>query len=530
MKFLKFGFIPALLFVALWLKPSADSSFAAPMAAPTVSLQPIASGFTQPTAVTSTGVALDNRLFVLEKTGQIKIIKDGVVNGEPFLNLEGQVSLESERGLLGLAFDPDYSTNGYFYINYSDNRADTKGDTIIKRFSVSTDPNIADSESGFTILEIEQDFRNHNGGWLAFDPDGQLVIGMGDGGSGGDPNDRAQSKDTLLGKMIRINVHGSGLPADSGCGRVRNYHIPEDNPRPFASDGWCPEIWSYGWRNPWRFSFDSSTGDMWAGDVGQNAFEEINFEPFNAPGLLNYGWRCYEGNSIYEPADCTLPENDRVDPVTDYARSIGTSITGGYVYRGVNFPDMQGHYFYGDFASGRLWSIEKDNDFAVTEHDRTGHNISSFGEGSDDELYLADYGGGAVYQIVSQFGAKVELTASSLAETGGTVRYHLTVINLGSDDLTNVTVKNNVPAGVTYLTGGSESGGVVTLDFGNIAAGSSATVMWVGQPNNVGTVENVMFSVEAQELSGPISGRQGENQTTLIVDELLKLFLPMVTR
>lgn len=528
MKFIKFAFIPLFLFGALWLMHSADSSLASSNAAPKVSLRLLTGGFNQATAVTSTSISTDDRLFVLEKTGMIKIIKDGVVMAEPFLNLENQVSLESERGLLGLAFDPDYAINGFFYINYSDNRADTKGDTIIKRYSVSADPDVADSDSGETILEIEQDFRNHNGGWLAFDPDGQLVIGMGDGGSGGDPNNRAQSKNTLLGKMVRINVHGEGLPADNGCGRVRNYHIPADNPRANGEDGWCAEIWSYGWRNPWRFSFDSSTGDMWAGDVGQNAFEEMNFEAFNAPGLLNYGWNCHEGNSIYGPANCTLPDNERIDPVADYGRSIGTSITGGYVYRGESFPDMQGHYFYGDFASGRLWSIEKDDDFAVTEHDRTSQNISSFGEGSDDELYLVDYGG-VVYQVVSQFGAKVELTASSLAQTGGVITYHLTVTNLGTNDLTNVMVQNNLPAGMVHSSGGSESGGIVTLDVGDVAVGSSKIVTWFGQPTAATTVENLTFSVMAQELSRPISGRQGENQTTLVVDELIQLYLPLAT-
>ncbi|MFT5196548.1 MAG: putative repeat protein (TIGR01451 family) [Cellvibrionaceae bacterium] len=528
MKVIKIGLTLLTLFIAMWLIRPASRTLADPSVNSIVSLRRVVGGFNQPTAVTSTGIALDDRLFVTEKTGQIRVVSDDVVNAEPFLNLEGLVSLQSERGLLGLAFDPNYATNGYFYINYSDNRSATTGDTIIKRFSVSADPDIANSESGVTILEVEQDFNNHNGGWLAFDPDGQLVIGMGDGGSGGDPNNRAQSKDTLLGKMLRINVHGSGLSAENGCGRVRNYTIPADNPQPNGEDGWCSEIWSYGWRNPWRFSFDSATGDMWVGDVGQGAFEEIDFEPAATTTLLNYGWRCYEGNSIYNSGNCTIDPGQRVDPVTDYDRSLGTSVTGGYVYRGSGFPDMQGHYFYGDFVSGRLWSIDKDDSFAVSEIDNTPYNISSFGEGSDDELYLADYGGGAVYQMVSQFGAKVELSATYLAEVDGVIEYKLTMTNLGTDALTIVKVENNVPAGTTYLSGGTMSGGVVTLEMSDV--GSSETVSWFARPDSVGTAENTMFSVTAQELSGTIPGRQGVNQTTIVVEELMKVYLPITVR
>lgn len=530
MKAAKIIFTPLFLFSVLWLLSPRQSSASNPDVPPNIALRRIADGFSQPTAVTSTGVQFDSRLFVLERSGKIKIIKDGAVNNVSFLDLEGQVAIDrSERGLLGLAFDPNYATNGYFYINYSDNRSDTRGDTIVKRFKVSVNPDVADSASGETILEVEQDFWNHNGGWLAFDPDGELVIGMGDGGSGGDPNNRAQSRDTLLGKMIRINVHGSGVPADNGCGRIRNYRIPESNPRPFGSDGWCSEIWSYGWRNPWRFSFDSANGDMWAGDVGQVSFEEINFEAANSPALQNYGWRCYEGNSIYGPGNCTLNNADRVDPVTDYGRTLGTSITGGYVYRGTAFPAMQGHYFYGDFGSGRLWSIEKENGFAVSELDNTPYNISSFGEGTDDELYLSDYGGG-IYQLITQFGAKVELTASSLAEVNGMIQYTLTVTNLGTDDLSDVTVTNTIPAGVVYLSGGSEAGGVVTLNVGEIGAGSSKTVSWFGRSASVSTVANSQFNVNAQELNSPIPGTQGENQTTLVVEELEKIYLPLVIR
>ena len=530
MKAIKYIFTPLFIFAVLWLLIPAASNASNPEVDSIVSLRLIADGFSQPTAVTSTGVPSDGRLFVLERSGKIKIIKDGVVNDVPFLDIEDQVTIDrSERGLLGLAFDPNFTSNGYFYINYSDNRPDTHGDTVVKRYKVSSNPDVADGASGETILEVEQDFWNHNGGWLAFDPAGQLVIGMGDGGSGGDPRNRAQSRNSLLGKMLRIDVHGGGLPADNGCGRVRNYRIPEDNPQPFGADDWCPEIWSYGWRNPWRFSFDAETGDMWAGDVGQGSFEEINFEAAGALGLQNYGWRCYEGNSIFNNGNCTLPENGRVDPVTDYDRTLGVSVTGGYVYRGSTFPDMQGHYFYGDFGSGRLWSIEKANNFAVTEIDDTSHNISSFGEGSDDELYLADYQG-RIYQIVSQFGAKVELNASPLVEVNDLIEYKLTVTNLGTDELTVGTVSNTIPAGIIYVSGGSEAGGVVTLEVGDVSTSAPKTVSWFGRAAVAMAVTNTDFNVNAQELSSPIPGRQGENQTTLVVEHLEKIYLPTVIR
>ncbi|MEM9774577.1 MAG: PQQ-dependent sugar dehydrogenase [Chloroflexota bacterium] len=498
-----------------------------PAAAPRIDVRLVTSGLTQPTGITSTGIFNDDRLFILEKTGQIKILKDGFIQAAPFLNLEGQVNTVNERGLLGLAFDPDYEQNGYFYINYSDARAETEGDTVVKRFSVSENPNVADPNSGVTIIEIEQDFPNHNGGWIAFDSQGELVIGMGDGGSGGDPNNRAQSKDTLLGKMLRINVSGRGLPADNGCGRVRNYNIPADNPRPSAEDGWCPEIWSYGWRNPWRFSFDRQTGDMWAGDVGQNKYEEINFEALGTANLPNYGWVCYEGFSRYSPANCSIPDDERVDPVTDYGRSEGGSVTGGYVYRGSNFPAMNGHYIYGDFVNGQLWSIEKDNNFEVTVQTDTDLMISAFGESADGSLYAADFFGN-IYEVISEIGARAELSASGLAEVGGEVFFDLTVHNIGTSSLNGVSLAAEVPQGVTYSSGGTESAGVVRFDVGTVPAGESRTVRWTGTADALGTITANSLSIVSNEITTPIS-ISGIEQIK-VVSETQDIYLPLTTR
>lgn len=512
------------LTLLLIFSPAARSEPAAP---PSIDVRFVTSGITQPTGITSTGIFNDDRLFILEKTGQIKILKDGAIQATPFLNLEGQVNTFNERGLLGLAFDPNYEQNGYFYINYSDARAETEGDTIVKRFTVSNNPDVADPDSGFTIIEIEQDFANHNGGWLAFDKDGQLVIGMGDGGSGGDPNNRAQSKDTLLGKMIRINVHDSGLIPNAGCGRVQNYRIPEDNPRPFGEDDWCPEIWSYGWRNPWRFSFDQQTGDMWAGDVGQNGYEEINFEAYGTANLPNYGWVCYEGFATYSPANCSIPENERVDPVADYDHTEGVSVTGGYVYRGSNFPAMNGHYIYGDFANGQLWSIEKDNDFEVTVQADTDLMISAFGEATDGSMYAADFSG-RIYEVISEIGARVELSVSGLTVVDGELLFDLTVHNIGTSSLNGVQLQSQVPSGVTYSSGGVESGGVVRFDVGTVPAGESRTVRWTGTADALGTITADSLSITSSEITTPISN--SEVAQAKVVDAVETIYLPVAIR
>lgn len=314
---------------------------------PVIDLETFATGLNQSIGLTHAG---DDRLFVIEQGGRIRIVmSDGQVLPTPFLDIDARINSDAnERGLLGLAFHPNYAENGYFYVNYSDN----SGDTRLSRFSVSeSDPNIADPDSEVILLTENQPFSNHNGGHVAFGPDGYLYTGLGDGGSGGDPDNYAQNRQTFLGKMLRIDVD-NGDP----------YAIPPDNP--FANDDFTlDEIWALGLRNPWRFSFDRETGDLWIGDVGQNAWEEIDFQPANSPGGENYGWRCYEGNTAYNLSQCG-GITDLTDPIHVYQNnfSTGCSVTGGYVYRGSEFPKLQGFYLYTDYCSGRIWTLFRNND------------------------------------------------------------------------------------------------------------------------------------------------------------------------
>lgn len=342
----------------------------------------VASGLNSPVGMAFTGDG-SGRLFVLEQAGVIRIIQDGEVLATPFLDIVDQVgSGGNEQGLLGLAFHPAYPENGYFYINYTDRN----GDTVIAHYSVSGDPNQADRDSQVRLLSVDQPFANHNGGVVAFGPDGYLYLGLGDGGSGGDPQGNAQSLNTLLGKILRLDVD-AGNP----------YGIPPDNP--FADVGGLPEIWTYGLRNPWRFSFDRLNGDLYIGDVGQNAWEEIDFLPAGHPGGANFGWDYREGAHPYEgtpPADLEL-----IDPVVEYSLSgANCAVTGGYVYRGQNLPDFQGVYLYGDFCSGVVWGLLSlsDGSWQNAALFQTGTNITSFGQDEDGEIYLVDRQG-SIYRL-----------------------------------------------------------------------------------------------------------------------------------
>jgi glucose/arabinose dehydrogenase len=355
----------------------------APISASAYRLTPIADGFNRPLYVTHAGDG-SNRLFVVEQGGRILILKDGVKLQTPFLDISSIISPEaasgsgySERGLLGLAFHPDYADNGVFYINYTDR----EGTTIVARYLVSdSNPDLADPSSAAIVMTQPQPYRNHNGGHIAFGPDGYLYIGMGDGGSAGDPLGAGQDLNTLLGKLLRIDP---GL--DGG------YTIPDDNPF-VGSPNALPEIWAYGLRNPWRFSFDAQTGDLYMGDVGQNQWEEINFQPADSRGGENYGWNFYEGRHPY--SGLPAPSNV-VMPVAEYAHNLGVSVTGGYVYRGERIPALQGYYIYGDFGWGTMWALRRDaagvwqNTFLAD----TNHTISSFGEDENRELYLVNYTG-----------------------------------------------------------------------------------------------------------------------------------------
>jgi hypothetical protein len=329
----------------------------------------------------------DPRLFVAEKGGRIRIIENGAVRPTPFLDLSSRVSTGSEQGLLGLAFDPDYATNARFVVNYTD----LAGDTRISAFRVSGDPNVADGASEEVILAVDQPFENHNGGQLAFGPDGHLFIGLGDGGSSGDPQENGQSLTTLLGKLLRIDLDG-GAP----------YAIPPDNP--FAATAAArAEIWSYGLRNPWRFSFDRLTGDLYIGDVGQREIEEIDVSPAAAGAGrgANYGWDVMEGRECFEPAS-GCDQSGLVLPAAQYDHGDGCSVTGGYVYRGSAIPSLQGTYLYSDFCSGWIRSFRAAGGVATEEREwpaLAAGSVTSFGQDDAGELYILT-AAGTVYRIV----------------------------------------------------------------------------------------------------------------------------------
>lgn len=343
----------------------------------------ISKNFNKISNITNSG---DDRMFVVEQTGKIRIVKfGGEIQASPFLDLESKVLFAGEMGLLGLAFHPQFKTNGYFFINYIDKNQKT----VLARYRVSqTDSTVADTSTATTLITFAQPYSNHNGGDLHFGPDGYLYISSGDGGSGGDPQDRGQNLTTFLGKILRIDVD-SGQP----------YSIPAGNLFADGPGGNIDEIWSYGLRNPWRFSFDHQTGDMWIADVGQNAYEEINLEPAGSTGGKNYGWRCYEGNHSYNLLNCT-DINTITFPVFEYSHSEGCSVTGGFVYRGTQFPVLQGRYLYADFCAGKIWSLRYDAGNWINEllFQDVSARITTFGESKYGELFIGDLNG-KLYQI-----------------------------------------------------------------------------------------------------------------------------------
>jgi glucose/arabinose dehydrogenase len=352
---------------------------------PAVALEEVASGFDLPVHVTHAGDGT-GRLFVVEQRGTIRLIVDGERLGTPFLDIRDRVTFGGERGLLSVAFPPGFKDVGHFYVNYTAT-VDSQLMTRISRFQVGSSPNQADPESEQIVLTVDQFAGNHNGGQIAFGPDGYLYIGMGDGGGSGDPQNHGQRPETLLGAMLRIDVE-----SDSPL----TYTIPVDNP--FMADPAAAEVWSYGLRNPWRFSFDRQTGDLYIADVGQGAWEEINYQPASSQGGDNYGWNIMEGNHCYNAATCD--QTELTLPIWVYGRSEGQSVTGGFVYRGSAQPSLQGIYLYGDYLSGRLWGLQQvrsewQNQLLL----ETNKTISSFGEDESGELYLVDYSG-AIYKVV----------------------------------------------------------------------------------------------------------------------------------
>jgi glucose/arabinose dehydrogenase len=348
-----------------------------------LNLELVASGLNNPVYLT----ALPNdqqRLFVVEQVGRIRIIRNGQLLATPFLDIRAKVSFGGEQGLFSVAFHPNYASNGWFFVNFTD----VNGDTQVERYTVSpTNPDSARATSALTVISVDQPFPNHNGGQLQFGPDGMLYIGMGDGGSGGDPQNHGQNRATLLGDLLRINV--DQLP----------YIVPPDNPY-VGSTEFRREIWASGLRNPWRFSFDAPSGMLYVADVGQNNWEEINAVPASQAGV-NYGWRLMEGARCFIPSNCS--QSGLQLPVHEYDHTSGNcSVTGGYVYRGTRIPGIVGHYFYADYCAAILRSFRLVNGVA-TDHRTwsvTGlQQVTSFGVDAAGELYILT-GNGRVNRII----------------------------------------------------------------------------------------------------------------------------------
>lgn len=377
----------------------------------TIELETVYTGLSGPVGMAHCG---DHRLFILEKNvGEIEMIDTLGNYIGTFLSIQGMITTGSEQGLLGLAFHPNYAENGYFYINYTN----TSGNTVIARYQVSSNPNVANAASATILKTITQPYGNHNGGHLAFGPDGYLYIGMGDGGSGGDPGNRAQNLNELLGKMLRIDVD-NGNP----------YSIPASNPY-VGQANTQPEIWSYGLRNPWKFSFDRQTGDLWIADVGQNAWEEINFRPASSTGGENYGWRCYEGNVAYNTSGCAT-QSTMIAPAAVYSHSAPTSfcsITGGMVYRGSKYPAMQGIYFFTDYCAGVLYGLTGNatSGYTTTNYGSAGAACVAIQEDAAGELYIIRQGGTIVKikDACGEFAPVVSVNDQGALESTSAVSY-----------------------------------------------------------------------------------------------------------
>ncbi|MGI8477635.1 MAG: PQQ-dependent sugar dehydrogenase [Thermomicrobiales bacterium] len=353
----------------------------------TVGLTKVVDGLSKPVQMVDSGDG-SGRSFVVEQGGAVRVFAKGALAAEPFLDIGARVTSGSEQGLLSIALHPDFAANGVFFIDYTD----LAGNTQIERWALAKDaPDRADPASATTVLSVDQPFPNHNGGLLLFGPDGKLYIGLGDGGSGGDPNGNGQNPGTLLGSILRIDVDAA---ADG-----KPHGIPADNS--FVGDAKaCPEVWAYGLRNPWRFSFDRATGDLLIGDVGQGQYEEVDLNPAGKGGL-DFGWNIMEGSHCYKAESCD--ESGLRKPIVDYSHDDGgCSVTGGYVYRAAAIPALQGVYLYADYCSGLLWGIGKDADGHRRASDpvKTDLSVSSFAEDGDGGLYVIDLKG-AIYAIAA---------------------------------------------------------------------------------------------------------------------------------
>ncbi len=408
----------------------------------------IASGLSIPVDIAHCN---DDRIFILQKAGKIRILQNGKLLDSTFLDITDKVnSRGNEQGLLGLAFHPDYKNNGFFFVNYIDKSSPAQ--TIVAKYKVSSIDSNRAVNAETVLLRITQPFTNHNGGCLKFGKDGYLYIGMGDGGSSGDPNNNAQNPKELLGKMLRIDVNSDST-----------YAIPSSNPF-INNNNYRPEIWSVGLRNPWRFSFDRLNGDLWIGDVGQGDWEEVDYETFGSKGGVNYGWRCYEGNHNYNVTNCNAKQNYTF-PIHEYfsdQTKDGCSITGGYVYRGFQNPTYYGKYIFADYCSGKIWWLEKATDTTYTSkqiYKFLSNQISSFGEDVNGELYFTAIAEGALYKISQDCNLKVlsrDIKSPLCAEdNNASVRLTLndtTVLNYNWSNGSRNAELNNIGSGTYFVT------------------------------------------------------------------------------
>lgn len=443
-------------------------------------------GFSRPIQITHAGDG-SQRLFVVEQNGRIRVIRNQTLAENSFLDISSRVSCCGERGLLGLAFPPNYANKGYFYVNYTN----SDGDTVVARYHVTTDLEVADPNSEEILLTIAQPFANHNGGHLTFGPDGYLYIGTGDGGSGGDPRNNGQSLSTLLGKILRIDVESGTTP----------YAIPATNP--FASStADRREIWAFGLRNPWRFSFDRQTGNLYIGDVGQNTYEEIDFQPASSLGGENYGWKIMEGTHCYNASSCN--QSGLTLPVVEYDHEQGCSVTGGVVYRGQRFPRLNGTYLYGDYCSGRIWGLIllPSSQQNVQLFDAP-YPISTFGEDEAGEVYLTDYGAGAIYQITDanpSSSVDLEITTSDTPDPvvrGENLATTITITNKGSSPATLVQTNVALPStftltSVTSSQGGCSGTSTVTCTLGTIPPSTTITITMASSPTAAGGFSTIV--------------------------------------
>ncbi len=511
------------------IAPEARLAASAPF---TIALSQVTSGLIDPVFVTHAGDG-SGRLFIVERAGRIRVLKGGALLATPYLNITSLVeSGYAEQGLLSVAFDPDYEVNGAFYLNYTANLGD--GDTIVARYVVA-DPaaDVANPVSVTTLLTIDQPQDNHNGGQLQFGPnDDYLYVGMGDGGSGGDAGPghdpavgNGQAPGTLLGKLLRIHVRG-----------VPTYTIPASNPFTQTA-GYRPEIWALGLRNPWRFSFDRVTGDTYIADVGQNDWEEVSYQPASSEGGENYGWRVMEGTHCFNPSS-GCDTSGKVLPVAEYSHSLGCSVTGGYVYRGKNYPWLRGVYFYADYCSGRIWSLEQiePGNWISTQRRDEAFNISSFGEDENGELYVAGFSNGRIYRIVSSappdLSTSTKTASNAAPRDGDVVTYTLVLRNAGGLFTHTMRLTDTLPASLIYMPGS------LTATHGAPDDSAAPTLRWNGVLSNVYAVTVTYAATVSTAITRMISNTVTVDpgfaapfaRSAAIIVNGMKLYLPLIVK